>query len=80
VRIDKNLSSLLFNFVLEYALGRSKKIKYLNWIELNWSHQFRVCGDDVNTLDENTSTIKRNSDALLEASRKVGLEVKTEKT
>jgi len=36
--------------------------------------------DDVNLLDDSTYAIKENTDALLEASRIVGLEINTYKT
>jgi hypothetical protein len=43
-------------------------------------HQLLVYADDLNTLDENINIVKRNTVAVLEAGRKVGLETNTEKT
>jgi hypothetical protein len=39
-----------------------------------------VYANDVNLLGDNTHTIKKNTQTLIDASKEVGLEVNTEKT
>jgi hypothetical protein len=49
-------------------------------LKLNETHQLLVYADDVNLLGGNRDTIKKNTGTLIDANKKVGLEVNTEKT
>jgi hypothetical protein len=47
---------------------------------MNGTHQFFAYADDVIIVGENIDTIQRNTRALLDASKEVGLEVNPDKT
>jgi hypothetical protein len=49
-------------------------------MKLNGTHQFLAYADDVNLLGDDIDTIKRNKEALINASKEVGLAVNVEKT
>jgi hypothetical protein len=49
-------------------------------LKLNGTHQLLLYADDVNLLEDNIDTIKKNTQTLIDASKEVGLEVNTEKT
>jgi hypothetical protein len=49
-------------------------------LKLNETHQLFACADDINIVGENVDTIKKKTEALLDASKEVGLEVNQEKT
>jgi hypothetical protein len=49
-------------------------------LKLNWTHQLLVYADDVNLLGDNIDTIKKTTETLIDATKKVGLQVNTEET
>jgi hypothetical protein len=69
---------LIFNFALEYAIRRGKVNQ--NGLKLSGTHQFLVYADDVNILVGSAHTVKKNAEALVVASKDIGLEVNADKT
>ena len=69
------LLPLLFNFTLEYALRRVQ-----DGLKLNGTHQLLVYADDVNILGGSAHTVKENAEALVVATKEIGLEVNADKT
>jgi hypothetical protein len=68
------LSLLLFNFVLECAIRRVHIIQ--DGFKVNGTHhELLVYGYDVNILGGILRTIKKNTEALVVASKEIGLEV-----
>jgi hypothetical protein len=72
------LSSLLFNFALEYAIRKVQENQV--GLKLNGTHQLLAYADDVNLLGDHKDTINKNTETFIYASKEVGLEVNVEKT
>jgi len=72
------LSPLLFNFTLEYAIRRVQVNQ--DGLKLNGTHQLLAYADDVNILGGSVHTVKGNAEALVVATKEIGLEVNADKT
>ena len=72
------LSPLLFNFALEYAIRRVQVNQ--DGLKLNGTHQLLAYDNDVNILRGSVHTVKKNAEALVAATKEIGLEVNAYKT
>jgi hypothetical protein len=70
------LSSLLFNFALEYAIRRVQANQ--EGLKFNGTHQLIVYANYVNILGRSVHAIKKSTEALVVASKEIGLEVNAE--
>jgi len=73
-----DLSPLLFNFALQYAIRRVQVSQ--DGLKLNGTLQLLVYADDVNILGGSVHTVKANTEALIVASKETGLEINVDKT
>jgi hypothetical protein len=67
------VSPLLFNFALEDAIRRVQVNQ--DGLKLNGTHQLLVYADDVNILGGSVHTVKKNAEALVVATKEIGIEV-----
>jgi len=72
------LSPLLFNFAL-YCAIRKVQVNQ-EGLKLNGTRQLVGYADDVNILGGSVLTVKGNTEALLAASKEIGLEVNADNT
>ena len=64
---------MLFNFALEYAIRRVQVNQ--DGLKLNGTHQILAYADGVNILGGSihTRTLKKNAEALVAATKEIGL-------
>ena len=72
------LTPLLFKFALEYAIRRVQVSQ--DGLKLNGTHHLLAYADDVNIMGGSIHTVKENAEALVAATREIGLEVSADKT
>jgi hypothetical protein len=63
---------------LEYTIRRIQENQ--EGPKLNGSHQLLAYTNDINIVGKNIDTINKNTEALLNASKEVSLEVKPERS
>jgi hypothetical protein len=49
-------------------------------LKLDGTHHLLAYADDVNLLEDNIDTIKKNTETLIDTNKEVGLEINVEKT
>jgi len=69
---------MLFNFALEYTIRRVQVSQ--DGLKLNGTHHLLVYADDFNILGGSVHTLKENAEALIVASKEIGLEVSAYET
>jgi len=69
---------LLFNLVLEYAIRRVQV--HQDGLKLIVTHQLLVNADDDNILGGSVRNINKNANAVVVASKEIGVEVNADKT
>jgi len=69
---------MLFNFALVYGIWSVQVNR--NGLKLNGTHQLVTYADDVHILAGSMHTVKENSEALVAATREIGLEVSADKS
>jgi len=69
---------MFFNFDLGYAIRRVQVNQ--DCLKLNGTHQLLVYANDVNILEGSVHTLKKNAEALVAATREIGLEVSADET
>ena len=72
------LAPILFNFALEYAIRRVQVNR--DNLKLNGTHQLLAYADNVNIMGGSMHTLKENAEALVAATREIGLEVSADET
>jgi hypothetical protein len=72
------LSPLLLNFAINYAIRRVQVNQ--DGLKLNCTYQLLVYADDVNMLGRSVHSIKKKTEALVVASKEIGLEINADKT
>jgi hypothetical protein len=63
---------------LDYVIRRVQENQ--EGLKLNGTHRLLADAYDINVVGESLDTVKRNTEALLDASKEVGVEVNQEKT
>ena len=69
---------MLFTFALEYAIRRVQVNQ--DGLKLNGTHQLLSYADYVNILGGSVDTVQKNAEALVAATKEIGLEVNAHKT
>jgi len=69
---------MLYNFALEFAIRRVQINQ--DGLKLNGTHQLLAYADDVNILGGSIHSLKENAEALVAATKEIGLEVNADKT
>jgi hypothetical protein len=71
------LPSLFFIFVLKYTIRKVQENQV--GLKLSGTCQLLSHADNINLLGDNLNTTKKNAETVIDASKKGGLEVNTEK-
>jgi hypothetical protein len=65
------LSPLLFKFPFKYAIRKVQKNQV--GLKFNGTHKLVASADDVNLLQDNIDTVRKNTETLIDTIKKIGL-------